>query len=63
MYDIMREILRDFMNVYYDVKEEEYTIRERAKEYRKTFRHMNRPTILKKGLLFLEVNYYILLKN
>ena len=49
--DIMREILRDFMNVYYDVKEEEYTIRERAKEYRKTFRHMNRPTILKKGFI------------
>ncbi len=51
VYDIMREILRDFMNVYYDVKEEEYTIRERAKEYRKTFRHMNRPTILKKGFI------------
>lgn len=51
VYDFIREMLRDFMNVYYDVKEEEYTIRDRAKEYRKTFRHMNHPTILKKGFI------------
>ena len=51
MSDIMREILSDFINVYYDVKEQEYTLSERVKGYRKMFKHMNHPTILKKGFV------------
>ena len=37
MSDIMREILSDFIKVYYDVKEQEYTLSERVKGYRKIF--------------------------
>lgn len=51
MSDIMREAFSNIIDAYYDVKEEEFTISERAKEYRKIFKHISHPTILKKGFI------------
>lgn len=50
MSDGIREILGDMINVYYDVKKDEYSVSERIKEYYRILNRKKNISVVKKGL-------------
>lgn len=50
MSDGIREILGDMINVYYDVKKDEYSVSERIKEYYRILNRKKDISVVKKGL-------------
>ncbi|MDD6756970.1 MAG: DnaJ domain-containing protein [bacterium] len=52
--DFLREIRYSVLNTYYDVKDEEYSVRERWRKYKEVFRRTRNMTIFRKGFIVFE---------